>query len=429
MHMGHITNPDKEYRLLQQKLDSMPTGAPDSPTFQKILRLLFSEEDAQLARQIPSKPTSLNRIARSLDIPIDELHPKLTTLAQRGLLIDIQYKDKTYFMLPPVVIGFFEYTFMRMREDVPMKEVAALFDQYMQENDQFAKAVFQKNTQIGRALIQEETLPEGDHTEILDWERATHLIESASAHAVSECACRHKARHLDKACDNPDDVCLSLNTAATTLAHNGHAKLISKADAMDILKRSKELGLMQTGDNVQKNVSYICNCCSCCCGMLGAINDFGITGAIVTSNWIMAVDEDQCKGCGACIGKCPVNAIEMTHDNGEFKNLKKVICKEELCLGCGVCPSSCQFDALVMQPRSKRVFTPETVIDKTIAMALERGKLTELIFENPEKFSHKMMSRLIKAIEISPPYKAAMAIEPLKSAFLNKLVKSANKYS
>lgn len=426
--MGHITNPNKEYRLLQKKLDESVTGAPDSPTFQKILHLLFSPEEAELARRIPSKPTSLSKLSRKLKIPLDELDIKLTEMAQRGLLIDIEFKKRRYFLLPPVVIGFFEYTFMRTRDNVPMEEIAQLFDKYMKENDLFAKSVFQKSTQIGRALIQEETLPEGDHTEILDWERATYLIESATAHAVSDCACRHKARHLGKACDNPDNVCISLNTGAEVLAKSGNAKLITKDEAMDILIKCKDLGLMQTGDNVQKKVSYICNCCSCCCGMIGAINDFGITEAIVTSNWIMKVDVEKCKGCGACLNKCPVKAIDMTHDNGEHKNLKKVICNTDLCLGCGVCPSSCRFDALTMIPRKKRVFTPETVIDKTIAMAIERGKLTELIFENPEKFSHKVMSRILKAIELSPPYKVAMAIEPLKSSFLNKLVKTANKY-
>ena len=95
-------------------------------------------------------------------------------------MIDIEHKGVKYAALPPVVIGFFEYTFMRSRGDVPMAEIARLFDQYMVEDDRFSRAVFQKQTQIGRSLVREESLPQDDHIEILDWERASHVVESAS---------------------------------------------------------------------------------------------------------------------------------------------------------------------------------------------------------------------------------------------------------
>lgn len=199
--MGHITNPNKDYQLLQKKLDGMATGAPDSSAFQKILQLTYSPDEAKIARKIPAIPEKLTNIAEKLSIPIDELDEILTTMAKRGALLDMEIKGEKYFMLPPVVIGFFEYTFMRAREDVPMKELAELFDGYMHDSDTFAKSVFQKSTQIGRALVHEEHLPTDTHTEILDYERATHIVSTAKLVAVSSCACRHKAHHLDKVCD------------------------------------------------------------------------------------------------------------------------------------------------------------------------------------------------------------------------------------
>lgn len=421
--MGHITNPNKDYQLLQKKLDGMATGAPDSPAFQKILQLVYSEDEAAIARKVPSIPAKLSDIAEKLKMPSNELDEILTTMARRGALLDMEIKGEKHFMLPPVVIGFFEYTFMRAREDLPMKELAELFDIYMHESEDFARSVFQKNTQIGRALVHEEHLPEDTHTEILDYERATHIVKTASVVALSSCACRHKAHHLDKACDAPMDVCLSLNGAAKILVRNGHAKMITNERGLEILKECKDLGLVQTGDNVQSEVSYICNCCSCCCGMLDAINTFNIQNAIVSSNWIMSV-KDNCKGCGVCISKCPIKSIELYTDEN---NSKLARCIEEKCIGCGVCIPSCPFKAMEMEPREKRVYTPYDTIDKTIAMALERGKLANLIFDEPEKLTHKFVARMLNAIENSPPYKAMLNVEPLKSKYLNALISYAKK--
>jgi hypothetical protein len=122
--MGHLVNPDREYRLLQRRLDRNVTGAPASPAFTKILELLFSPEDAHIARRIPSQPISLGALSRKLSVPQDELADKITDMARRGLVIDMEIKGKRYLFLAPVVIGFFEFTFMRAREDMPMAELA-----------------------------------------------------------------------------------------------------------------------------------------------------------------------------------------------------------------------------------------------------------------------------------------------------------------
>ncbi len=122
--MGHIVDADREYRLLQRTLDHKITGAPESPTFTKILKLLWSPEEAELARRLPSTPQPLDVLARKLGMPEDQLGDKLTEMAQRGIVVDLQIKGKRYFALPPVVIGFFEYTFMRARDDMPMAELA-----------------------------------------------------------------------------------------------------------------------------------------------------------------------------------------------------------------------------------------------------------------------------------------------------------------
>ena len=131
----HLLNPDREYDRLQRALDRQVTGAPASPVFMQILRLLYSPEEAAVAARVPIIPTRLDKLARSLDRDPAQLDDQLTRLADRGLILDLSNGDGRYFALPPVVIGFFEFTFMRARDDLNMVELSALFETYMTEGD------------------------------------------------------------------------------------------------------------------------------------------------------------------------------------------------------------------------------------------------------------------------------------------------------
>lgn len=421
--MGHTVNPDREHHLLRKRLDRMVTGAPDSPHIVQILALLFTPEEARLARQLPAKPMALSRLSKRVGIPEAELDDRLTDMAHRGLVLDFTMRGKRYFMLPPVVVGFFEFVFMRTRDELPMKEIAELFDAYMYQDDTFGKNVFAGSTQVGRSLTHEEALGDEDFTEILDWERSTRILETASAIGVSMCACRHKKLHMDEACDAPMEVCFSLNQAADTMARNGIARIVDKKEGLALLEASKAAGLAQTGDNVQKNMTYMCNCCGCCCGMLNAIRTLNLTNAVVAANWVMELDTEACKGCGKCETACPIDAISMIETtNGDGKKKKKAQCDTDLCLGCGVCYSACKFGAIRMSRREKRIIPPETTFDKVVTMAIERGKLVDLIFDEPENLGYRALGRVLSTLERTPPVQALLAIKPLRSAFLNALV-------
>jgi ferredoxin len=424
--MGHIVHNGHAYGVLQKRLIRKVQGATESPVLMKILTMLFSPEDAELAAKMPHKLVSLETLSRSLNIPEGELRGKLADMARRGLVFDMEHKGRSYYVLPPVIVGLFEFIFMRARPDMPMKELAGLFEEYFRENDySFSRTVFAGRTQMFRTLVREETIPPDSYAEVLDWERAAGIVASASAVAVGICQCHHLALHQGKACGKPGEVCLTFNYGAEGLARSGIARTITKNEAMSILLKCKELGLAQIADNVQNRVSYMCNCCKCCCHVMDAIRTLDHRPGITTSNYIMEVDAAKCKGCGKCAAACPVDAITMETELEGGRPRKRAVRNEQACLGCGVCVTVCKNSGNVMRSRPQRVLVPENVFEQRVMMAIERGKLAELIFDNPGKLSHRALGRVFGALERSAPVKAMLAAQTLNSAFMKGIANKA----
>jgi len=421
--MGHAlaVDPDQVYQRLQQRLDRMPTGAPDSPVFQHILRLLFTPEEAELAARMPTL-CSVESLAERVGRPADELDPMLDAMARRGLVFDLRHRGERWVSLAPVVIGFFEFTFMRVREDAPLEELSALFEQYLFDDDTFAHAVFRGSTQVGRSLVREESLPDEPGVEVLDWERATHIVDEAPSVAVGTCPCRQHATLQGRACGAPLRTCLSFGSAADALVRAGIADPISNDEGLAILAEAKAAGLAQTADNVQRGVSYMCNCCGCCCGMMQSIRRHGVTGSIVSSNWVAHVDHSVCRGCKKCARACPAQAVTMVDNEGQGLRKYWAVVDPDACLGCGVCDEVCRFGAHSMVPREHRVFTPETTFDRVVAMAVERGKLGDLLVDQLDGPGPHALARVLQTLERVPPQRYEQLVSPLRSVFLAGLL-------
>jgi ferredoxin len=94
----------------------------------------------------------------------------------------------------------------------------------------------------------------------------------------------------------------------------------------------------------------------------------------------------------------------------------------EICLGCGVCARGCPNGAIRLEPREKRILTPVNTAHRLVLMAIERGKLQNLIFDNQACLSHRAMAAILGAVLRLAPVQRLLANRQLKSRYLGRLL-------
>ncbi len=251
-------------------------------------------------------------------------------------------------------------------------------------------------------------------------------MKSASHRGVSLCYCRRKMGHVKERCDAPLDICMTLNSAAESLIRHGHAREVDVVEGLELLQEAYENNLVQFGDNIREKVSFICNCCGCCCEAMLAAQKYAFLEPVHTTNFIPEVTLENCTGCGKCVSACPVAGMVLTSANDPAKKTKKVAkVDEERCLGCGVCVRVCEREgAIELNSRKERVITPLNGAHRAALMAIERGKLQNLVFDNRILWSHRALGALFGVILKLPPVKMAMATKQFRSVYLENIAKN-----
>jgi ferredoxin len=413
------------YSELVDRLNRCSQGAPPSDVLYGILNLLFSEREAGLVALLPLRPFTAEKAAGIWKLPELEARKVLEELANRGVLLDIEDREgRQQYVLPPPMAGFFEFSLMRLRGDLDQKLLSELFYQYLNVEQDFIKALFTDGqTQLGRVFVQEQALPPDNGIHVLDYERTSAVISTASHRGVGLCYCRHKMQHLDRACGAPMEICMTFNSTAQSLVKHGIAREMDEAEGLDLLQQAQEENLVQFGENIQRRVNFICNCCGCCCEAMLAARRFGLLNPIHTSNFLPKIDQEVCNGCSKCVNVCPVEAMSLVsaHDPEKPKR-RKARLDEQLCLGCGVCVRNCNVDALRLEPRPERVITPVDSTQRAVMMAIERGTLQNLIFDNNALASHRAMAAILGVVLKLPPVKQTLARQQMKSLYVESMV-------
>jgi len=366
--MAHLTQIRTSFMDLIRRLDKNPVGAPFSESLVEILQILYSEEEAKIGAHFPLHATTTEKLAKKMNRDPQVLETILNQMAEKGLVIDTIKNGKTYWRLTPLMIGLFEFTFMRTGRGLPMKRLAELMHRYRME-DGLGKDFFGSETQMARTLVFEDLI-RPIQSEVLPYEKASEIIRQAKIGSLQMCYCRHEAQHRGTVCDAPiQDVCTALGPAADYLIRRGFARKASVEEMLEVLDRTEKLGLVHIADNVQEGVAFICHCCSCCCGLLAGINQLHIPQAVAPSGFLPQINEEKCVACGLCVERCPVDAMKLDEERDG------PVCKVDHCLGCGVCATGCPTEAIQMVRRETWTPPPKNTAEKYMRIAKEKGKL------------------------------------------------------
>ncbi len=418
LNMGHITS--KGYKDLQKRLNKSIQGAPESETLFKILEQLFTQQEAKTVSLLPLNFFTVEEAMKIIEKNREDTIEILDGLATKMILFDCKKGDsKAYIMAAPMA-GFIEYSLMRTDGKFNTKLLSELYHQYINVETEFMTQVFGLDPAMDRTFVHEDMIQEKDQSIVLDYERASKVIDDSECITVGRCYCRHKMAHLGKACGAPENVCLTFNNPAKNLIKQKIAKEITKEEAHKIIKECMEYGLVQIGDNVQDRVGWICNCCGCCCEALLAYKKLGTSDKINTNFYAKLIPE-ECTGCSVCKIKCPVDAIEMI--NG------KAFVDEDRCIGCGVCARFCPTKTLKLERRKETKFVPKDIFERYVISAINEGKLQNFIFGNQNLWTHKLMRRFVGFFLKLKLSKKILVQNQMQSKYLQWIVKTYYKFN
>jgi ferredoxin len=333
-----MTNP---YLLLAKRLDELPNGFPptEDGVELRLLEKLFSPEEASLAAGLRLTLETPEQIGERLGINDPTLRDTLKSMARKGLITIGRVEGGLGYGLLPFVVGIYENQVGQID-----KELAQIFENYYL---QAFGNILKVQPAVHRIIPVMESVRMD--MEIHPYESAAGIINNAAAWGVLDCICRKQKALMGDPCEHPVDICMALSNKPGAFDNSTSVKALTQAEALDTLRRAAQSGLVHSVTNSQSGASYICNCCTCSCGILRGLADLGIANVVARSAFVNTLDESRCIACEDCIPACQFGALSMS---------AFVVINEMRCVGCGVCVPACPEGAL----RLERWPAPEVML-------------------------------------------------------------------
>jgi Na+-translocating ferredoxin:NAD+ oxidoreductase subunit B len=348
------------YRQLQKQLDQYSMGFPatESGIELKILNYLFSEADARMFSALTPMLESSESVACRLNRPKEEVAAQLDAMAEKGLLFRLKKGSESRYGAIPFVHGLFEFQVQNLKPDF-----AQMAKQYFDEA--FDQAMQASADYFLRVIPVQESIDISHH--VASYEDAAEILRSKPFIVVTDCICRKTAGLIDHDCGKPLEACFMFGSMGQYYLDRNMGRKISLDEAVDILKKCRDAGLV-TQPATAQNPAGMCNCCGDCCGVLRALNKHPKPAEIVFSNYFAVVEMDDCTGCETCLDRCQMNAIRMNNDGIASVN-------KDRCIGCGLCVTTCPTSAikLVSKTGSDLRMPPATMAEQMMQMAQKRG--------------------------------------------------------
>ena len=331
---------DRVYEQLADALDRLPNGFPRTASRVEIaiLKKIFSPEEAELAGLLSGEFETADEFAGRVGMSAETARRQLVELTRRGVVWSEERGGEACFRLAPFIVGFYEAQIGRIGH-----ELAHLVEEYMAQGG--AAGIMGPQPALHRVMPAHRSVAS---EWILPYDDVRQIVLAARSFSANDCICRVQRDLLGHRCGFPLAMCLSFSNADRSALPGD----ISREEALALLDRSEEVGLVHTVSNVAHGVGYICNCCGCCCGILRGITDFGIENSVAHANYYAVIDPALCAGCGTCIERCQVHAV---HDEDGVS----VVAREK-CIGCGLCVTGCpdSVPQLLRRPEAEMVHPP-----------------------------------------------------------------------
>jgi NAD-dependent dihydropyrimidine dehydrogenase PreA subunit/DNA-binding Lrp family transcriptional regulator len=352
---------DSIYEKLAEHLDDMPGGFPstESGVELRILRRLFTPEEAELTLKLTLLPEEPAHVAKRIHLPEEETARRLEEMAKKGLIYRIQGKEgPPRYLAWQFAIGIWEFHVNSL--DKGLVEDMAEYIPRLLNVETWKKAPQLRTIPVGQSIPVEH--------KVMAYESAESLVRSHRRILVAPCICRREKKLAGEGCDKPEEACLVFGSGTDYYLRNGLGRMIDQEEALRILKEADKAGLVLSPNNAQK-IGNICCCCGCCCGVLRTIKKHPEPAKIIASPFRLSVNVEMCDGCGICLERCQMEALRLDDE--------KVVADLNRCIGCGLCVSTCPTKSLslVRKPSSEQPDVPETAMKNYLRMARARKKL------------------------------------------------------
>ncbi len=366
----------KKAAYIITKAGILPT--PVNSTLIEILKTQLTEDELDFINAFRRKTSqTMDQLKKTSKLSEPQILSFVKRLAKKGFIFNQPNSEgvMVYRLMPLLMVGAFEYLYMKKIEHNEVEEkLAKMFSKYFEETRDFIQAnyeqilpIFENMLPIDRTMpILNETI-QGDQISlsvnkeidvpeetIVPTQKVEKLIEKFDDITVGHCFCRHHRDLLGKPCKvtNLRENCFTFGKSARYVAEQGFGRLVSKEEALEIMKNSEDDGLIHKAfhphSDITKTETSICNCCKDCCGTLEWWR-MGIVALINSTNYLSQVDPDLCVGCGTCVEKCPVDAIKLNDS-------EKAEVNAEYCIGCGVCAHFCPENAISLLEGMRKVY-------------------------------------------------------------------------
>jgi ferredoxin len=356
---------DDVYRRLAREIDKMPIAYTEtaSGVELKILKHLFTPEEAEVALNLNILPETLDRIhkrARKNGIALtrEALEDVLDNLVEKGAITGGHSRKKgKLYSLAQLAVGIFEYQIDRLTPGFVED-----FEQYMKE--QFHKDMFRTKTQQMRTIPVSQSVTPDLHVEPYNDIKA-YVRGLKGDISVANCVCRQATEVTGGTCLHSDirETCMQFGSAARFCIGKGIGRAVTNEEALAILDRAEAAGFILQPQNAQAP-KFLCCCCVDCCHALKAMKMHPRPSELLISSYQMTVDPSLCTGCALCVDRCGMGALFIA-DEVAVVNLDR-------CIGCGVCTTACVSDALRLRKKERQHVPPKTQSDLYKNIMVER---------------------------------------------------------